>query len=58
MESSFMRSLLSVGVLCSANQHLFISDMMLSLSPNYHHHGRRRRWSSLSSSHVPRNSSN
>ena len=53
-----MRSLLSVGVLCSANQHLFISDMMLSLSPNYHHHGRRRRWSSLSSSHVPRNSSN
>ena len=58
MESSFMRSLLSVGVLCSANQHLFISDMMLSLNPNYHHHGRRRRWSSLSSSHVSRNSSN
>ena len=43
MESSFMRSLLSVGVLCSANQHLFISDMILSLSPNYHQHGRRRR---------------
>ena len=32
-----MRSLLLVGVLCSENQHLFISVMMASLSPNYHH---------------------
>ena len=37
MESSFMRSLLLVGVLCSENQHLFKSVMMASLSPNYHH---------------------
>ena len=40
MESSFMRSLPSVGVLCIENQHLFISVMMVSLSPNYHHHHR------------------
>ena len=38
MGLSFMRSLLSVGVLCTENQHLFIRIMMASLSPNYHHH--------------------
>ena len=38
MESSFMRSLLSVGVLCTENKHLITSVMMVSLSPNYHHH--------------------
>ena len=38
MESSFMRYLLSVGALCTENQHLITSVMMVSLSPNYHHH--------------------